>query len=391
MIKLSKISEFHKSYQFFIIQPSRAISVFILTLLGIVILLVSWASIMKMDNVIKANALLRPSGAISIIKALPGGEVLKKSYKNDSFVDKGDLLLQFDTEADFLELENSEKLMKRINNNIVINKFLQETIRKEKNSVSIDNEEAFIRSEAYIIEFHRLSGHIKKLKINLEREKSLPKSISIKQNFEDAQLELSQTKLQFSLWKKQQMINTMNEFQNLTLRKENLERRISDLERYIRNATIYAPISGRINELRKLNVGDKVLTGEEIFTIVPNDSRSLKAELYIEPAYIAQVEVGQKVSLLFPGLPPSKFGKLEAEITLIPADYSEGIDSEPVFIVEAHIENPWLLSPNDKKIYLRSGISAIGRVIINQDTVMRMILKKIDFISESYEVKSLSK
>ena len=65
-------------------------------------------------------------------------------------------------------------------------------------------------------------------------------------------------------------------------------------------------------------------------------------------------------------------------------------DTGPVFIVEAVIKEPWLTSSGSEKIYLRPGIGAAGRVIVDQDTVMRMILKKLDFINESFDEKALS-
>ncbi|MDR0557191.1 MAG: HlyD family secretion protein [Treponema sp.] len=172
---------------------------------------------------------------------------------------------------------------------------------------------------------------------------------------------------------------TIDNLRNLTQNKETLERHISDLERTIRNATIYAPISGKIKEVRQFNVRDYLLPGEEILTIIPTGT-NLKTELYVSPAYIAQVRIGDKVTLRFPGLPPSRFGKLDAEISLIPADYASYSGSEPIFIVEASIKEPWLTSAQGERIYLRSGIGAQGRIIIKQDTVIGMILKKLDFI-----------
>ncbi|MDR3335513.1 MAG: HlyD family efflux transporter periplasmic adaptor subunit [Treponema sp.] len=390
MMRFVDMAEFHQGYQFFMLRPSRAVSSFIITLAGILSIAVIWALIAQMDDVVKATALLRPSAAISIIKALSGGEVLKKNYVHDGYVNEGDLLLQVDVSADTLELDNSKKLMVRVEDNILLYNTLLKTIRQGKNSAAVKNEEAYIHSEVYLIEHRRLLGQIEELRIKLEREGSLPDTLSVKQRFEDMSRELAQAELQFSLWKNNQMIEAMNGLKNLMQNKETLERRLSDLERNIRNATFHAPISGRINEFRKLNIGDYLLPGEEIITIVPDDTESLKAELYIDPAYIAQVKIGQKATLRFPGLPPSKFGKIEAEISLIPADYIVGPDSNPTFIVEANIREPWLVSPKGDKINLRPGIGAMGRVIIDQDTVMRMILKKLDFINESYTMNALS-
>jgi multidrug resistance efflux pump len=392
MTRFADMTEFHRGYQFFMLRPSRGLSAFIITLFCTVIAAIVWSCIMKMDDIIKTTALLRPARTISVIKAISGGEVLQKNYVHDGYVYEGDVLLQLDVSADTMELDNSKKLMERIENNILIYNTLLETIRRGINAAAkgkTNNEEAYIRSETYLIEYRRQEGQIEELRIKLERERSVPDTLSVKQRLEDQARELEQAELQFASWKNTHMIETMDMLKSLLQNRETLERRISDLERNIRNATIRAPISGRVNEYRQLNKGDAVLPGEEIITVVPGDESSLKAELYVDPAYIAQVKTGQKVTLRFPGLPPSKFGKIEADINLIPPDFTQGPDASPTFVVEALIKDPWLTSPGGERIYLRPGIGAIGRIIVSQDTVMRMVLKKLDFINESYDEKSL--
>ncbi|MDR2784163.1 MAG: HlyD family secretion protein [Treponema sp.] len=392
MMRFTDMSEFHRGYQFFMLRPSRGISAFIITLVGMVSAAIIWACIMKMDDIVKTTALLRPARTISVIKAISGGEVLQKNYVHDGYVYEGDILLRLDVLADTLELDNSKKLMERLVNNILIYDTLLETIRQGANAAvmkKMNSEEASIRSETYLIEHRRQQGQIEEMRIKLDRERAMPGTLAVTQRLEDVERELELAELQFASWKNTQMIDTMDMVKSLLQNRESLERRISDLERNIRNATIHAPISGRINEYRQLNRGDTVLPGEEIITVVPDAESTLKAELQVDPAYIAQVKIGQKVTLRFPGLPPSKFGKIDAEINLIPPDFTQGADANPVFIVESIIKNPWLMSAGGEKIYLRPGIGAVGRIIVDQDTVMRMILKKLDFINESYDEKAL--
>jgi multidrug resistance efflux pump len=394
MTRFADMSEFHKGYQFFMLRPSRGISAFIIALACMISAAVIWACVMKMDDVVKTTALLRPAQTISVVKAISGGETLEKNYAHNGYVSEGDILLRLDVSADMLELENSKKLMERLDNNILIHEALAETIRRGDNAAAagnISSEEAYIRCETYLIERRRQQGQIAELRVKVERERSMPGTLAVTQRLEDAARELELAELQAASWKNTRMIEAMDTLKSLLQNRENLERRISDLEQTIRNATIRAPISGRINEYRQLNRGDAVLPGEEIVAIVPEDETSLKAELYVDPSYIAQVKTGQKATLRFPGLPPSKFGKIEAEVSLIPPDFTQGSGSSPVFVVEALVKTPWLMSSGGEKIYLRPGIGAVGRIIVSRDTVMRMILKKLDFINESFDEKALSK
>jgi len=386
MIQFADMSEFQKGYQFFMLRPSRAGIMFIIVTFCTVLTAIAWMFIAKMDDVVKTTVLLRPAATISQIVALSGGEVLEKNYHNDMFVNEGEVLLYFDASADILDLENSKKLMERMQGEITITEYLLETIRRNINTAPIHNSEAYTRSNAYIIEYKKLLGQIAILETELKREKTLPESMITPQKVEDIEKELEQARLTFNLWRNNKLIETTNNLKSLFSEREVLERHLSDLERNIKNATICASISGRVNELHALNIGDNILPGEHIINIVPTDSSMLKAELYIDPSYIALVKMGQKASLRFPGLPPSKFGKLESEINLIPADFIIGENGKPVFIVEARIAEPYLTAKNKEKILLRAGIGAEGRVIVAQDKIIYMILKKLDFISASMDL-----
>jgi multidrug efflux pump subunit AcrA (membrane-fusion protein) len=83
------MSEFHQGYRFFMLRPSHAVSLFIITVAGTVVASLIWAAIAQMDDVVKATALLRPLEATSIIKVLASGEVLKKTINMMILLMKG--------------------------------------------------------------------------------------------------------------------------------------------------------------------------------------------------------------------------------------------------------------------------------------------------------------
>ena len=99
----------------------------------------------------------------------------------------------------------------------------------------------------------------------------------------------------------------------------------------------------------------------------------------MDAAKVARIRKGQIVRLRFPGLPPSKFGQIQAEITLIPSDLTLS-SNNPVFILEAEINNPFLTSNDGRVINLRSGLSAEARITVDTDSALRMILRKLDFV-----------
>jgi len=379
----SNMEDFHLGYQFFMTRPSRGARNFILTVAAVLVAAIVWASIAQMEDVIQATALLRPVETISTVRPLTGGQVQVKNYAQNGLVAKGDLLLQLDTSADVLELRNSKELMARINNSLLVHTTLLETIRINANAAPRENGEAYIHSAQFILQNRHQQLQVAEKRMRLENERNLPGAMVVRIRLDELALELERAELQFALWRNGRIVESTDMINALTQQRENLERRISDLERNIGNATIYAPISGRVNELRRLNVGDNVIPGEEILAVIPDGETGLRVELQVDPAHIARIRAGQMVVLRFPGLPPSRYGKMETEIDLIPADVSAFHGMYPVFVVEALLEEPWLMSRNGEKAYLRAGIGASARIIIDRDTVLRMFLRRLDFIGEN--------
>jgi multidrug resistance efflux pump len=375
------IESFREGQEFFMQKPHPAGGAFILLMLGIVCGTLVWSTLCLMDDIIKVTAFIRPVANISIVKPIIGGELLKKYYEHNSFIYEGDLLLQIDVSSDVIELENSKKLMQRIIRDIDVNQSVLETMADNVEHIIVLDEEAKVRSAAYLAEYRRQLGQIDIARIKLERERSMPDVMVTQQKIVDLEKEWQQAKLALASWRNYRMIEVIEMIKNLTQNQENLERRIADLERDIKNATLRAPVSGRISETRKLNAGDYIMAGEEIIRIIPDSAEQLKVELMVDAAYIARVKTGQRVTLRFPGLPPSKFGQLAATIHLIPADYTIGNGLTTYFVVEAYIMEPYLVSSKGERLSLQPGVSAEGRIITEQDAVMRMLLKKLDFIN----------
>lgn len=180
-------------------------------------------------------------------------------------------------------------------------------------------------------------------------------------------------------WRNTQLLQAEEKLKALTTAIHAQERKIADLERAIKDSTIVSPISGKIDETRKLNVGDTVFAGEEILRIIPETDSSLKAEIVLDATDIARIQLGQTVYLRFPGLPPSKFGQVEGVVSSIPADVTIA-GNNATFVLEADLHTPFLTTSDGERIQLRPGVGAEGRIVIDRDSVLRMILRKLDFL-----------
>jgi len=378
-LRFSKIEDFHLGFRFFMNRPSRAGGIFILAVAAVLVAALVWSNAAPMDDIVRAEALLRPAETISTVRTLAGGQVRSIGYVQGGLVAAGDLLLELDASADILELANSAETMARIDNGIAVQSALLETARRGTNAAPAGNEEAFAHSQRFVLENRRHLLNVEALRARLEIERTLPEIMTTRDRIDEMARELETAELQHALWRNGAVLSATDARNELLRQRENLERRMSDLERSIANATIRAPIPGRVLELRRLNPGDNVVSGEEILAVIPAGEGGLRVELYVAPEHVARVRPGQTAVLRFPGLPPSRYGKLEVPIDLVPADVAAHLPL-PVFVVEASLDEPWLTSRAGDRAYLRAGIGASARIVVGSDTVFRMLLRRFDFL-----------
>ena len=378
---LKTIDEMKRTSTFFLLKPVNAIYVFIITLCMTMAVVLVWTIFAPMDDVVKATVLLRPSQAVSSVRCVTSGELFFMNYSNDDYVQKGELLFALDTTAYKKELDAYNRELEKNDEDSFINKTLLATMENSLLPNIEKDTDAFIKSAAFLSEVKRYETLLEDSKNKLEREETKPDSLRITQNIQDLQNQKEQLELEFDSWLKNQKISVMDTLRQLESSRKTIEGHISELERLIKNSTIYAPIEGKISEVRKLNIGDYVLAGEEVLKIVPQNEESLKAELYVDSSYVARVQVGNPVKIKFPGLAPSRYGMIETEVSLIPPDVTITENGQAVFIVEAVIQNPYLKEKHGGIARLLPGITAEGRIVTDRSTAMQMILRKLDFIN----------
>jgi multidrug resistance efflux pump len=381
MLHIKDYEEFKKTTVFFNLQPSQACFSFLIAVCVSLLVLILWSSFSQMDDVVKASVILRPKEAVSSIRCASGGELSEKFYRNNESVEEGSLLLQLDSSAFLAEKEEYDERLARTQKDISVAKTLLETIRTEKFPLVQKDSDEYITSAAYLYENEKYETVEEDSYTKLKREKEKPETIKIPQDIQDLQNQYDQNKFEFDTWKNTRAVQANNNYNQLISTKNGIESHIAELERTIRNTTIYAPISGCILEVKKVNCGDYIFAGEEIIRIIPDDNKSLIADIYVDPSYIAKVKIGNPVKIKFPGLPPSRYGQIETEISLMPPDATLSENGQPVFVVEADIKNSYLTAKNGTRANLIPGITAEARIVTERSTVMQMILRKLDFIN----------
>lgn len=380
---LKTFDEMRKTSTFFMLKPANVIYSFIIIVFVSIFAILIWAIFAPMDETVRADVLLRPNSAISSVKCVTSGQIFSKNFKNDDFIKQGDFLFSLDTTIYQTELESYKKELTKNENDIFANEILLKTIERLENGIKQKiekNSDVSVKANSYIAEFYCYQTELDEAKTKLEREQNAPEMIKIPQNIEDLQNELTKIQLGFESWKINQKITALETKKSLETTKNTIENHITELERIIKNSTIYAPISGKIFEITKLNIGDYLFNGEEVLRIIPQNDKKLKAEIYVEPDSIAKVKVDDSVKIRFSQLPPSRYGMIETKVAIVSPDVTY-LNGNAVFIVEAQMDSPYLTTKSGQKIKLIPGITAKAKIIIDKSTVLQMVMKKLDFIN----------
>ena len=382
-LKLIDFATFEKTSPFFMLKPSKGCFTFILTVLILLTVAFIWAVIAPFDEVVDAPAVLRTLDVVSSVKCVTSGQMNLKAYENDMFVQKGDFLFSLDV-SNYEKQHESYALQLTANQeNLDIYSALLETIELDKIPEAIESQpdtKAYLVSRDYLLQKKNYSLAVTTALNTLEMEKAKSTFQSVAFQIRELETEYDKQLVQMETWVNSQHMNALNYVSQYEKERITIESTLADIDRTIQNATITAPISGRVTEMTRLNVGDYILSGTEVLKIVPEEANSLIADIYVNAASMPLIKSGDCVFLKFPGLPPSRYGQLETTVSVIPPDASSVVEGNAVFIIQAVIENPILQSKDNETATLLPGISASAKIVTGNDTVLRMILKKLDFL-----------
>ena len=378
---IDDLKDYHHSREFFERRVPGVFTWFIVIVMAIFAGALAWAALGEIDVVVKAPALLRPERNISTLKNAVSGPVAVKAFVQGMKVAQGDLLWRVDTTA--LEVERANTALQELR---TIAKFrtlaaYEQAVAAEENTVPATEREAQTRAAVYFAETSRMTLTWKRAVQAWERERDLPASMSTAQKVRDLDTEAQLAKIALEAYRAQERLRLQDEKSILAAERETLAKRRAELERQKIDAEVRAPLDGTVEELKKVNLGDFLLVGEEVARLVPAGADRLKLELSVDNRDIAEIRSGMVVTVRFTALPPSEFGHLSARVVTVPADATAQANQPVFFLVEASVDQPWLEDKRGDRIVLKPGMGAEARILIKRKNILRFLLEKLDFLS----------
>jgi len=405
-------------------EPLRARKLLHVTLL-VLLLLLLWAALARVDEVTRGEAKVVPSRQIQIIQSLDGGIVSRIHVREGAIVEEGQLLVSIDAtrfvsslrenRAQYLSLlaktarlaaiaegkafsvppevvaeaqeiasaetrlyqSSSEELQSQID--IATQQltqreqelrettaFLQQANRSyDLARQELQQTEPLVSSGAVSeVEILRLKRDVSRMRGEVEQ--SSAQVTRTRSAIEEAQRKREQVELDFRNGIRRELGEATSQLNSLAAGSSGLEDRV-------RQAEVRSPVRGTVKRLLVNTEGGVVLPGRDVIEIVPLDD-TLLLEAKISPRDIAFLRPGQEAMVKFTAYDFVIYGGLEAEVESIGADTIADEDGNAFYLVRVRTHRPTI---GEKNLPIIPGMVAEVDIMTGRKSVLSYLLKPV--------------
>ncbi len=394
-----------------------------------------WARFTELDNVVRADGRIVPSGDIQLIEATEPGVLQALHVREGEVVSKNSLLMELDATQIDSELRQerqrlyglkarAQRLQAEIDGSEL--KFLEELAREAPEVVRSETalfrgRQAELLAEIAILERQRTQRQqeleeglvdqvtsVETLKLLAEERAMIaplverqmePATTLLALRRDEAEwqgrkirAEAVLSRLQTGLDEIDDRISAArNRFRSaaltdlalVTTELATLQPSLPALQFRAERAQIRAPVRGVVNRVHKTTLGGLARSGEKLIEIVPLDD-SLLVEAYVRPKDIAFLHSGQPVKVKITAYDYSRYGSLDGEIVRIGADTITRTErsEEEVFVVEVQTSNT-MLDAAGVAVEIIPGMIAEVDILSGRRTVWEYLVEPVLKVKEN--------
>jgi membrane fusion protein (multidrug efflux system) len=351
--------------------------------------LVTWAVAAEVPIVkVSSQARIEPHNAVFRIEPPSAGRVVRSMLNLDEDIREGDLLIEFDTRAERLELDQSKATTVALEQELTV---IREQIANKKVETSATGkvDEVAIREamekEQEIAPRHRLAQERAQMALKSpagstsELEK-LERTTDVDAlGFAKTAQSLAIIRLQREQGVRGQTLTA----QLLGLKREELrtegqlrelEVAIERLEYQIEKKHYRAPASGHLVDVAELGVGAFIADGQRLGTIVANDAE-VRVRARFPKEVVGMIQPGQTAQLKLDGYPWTIYGTVPAKVTRVGTE--PGLVATPEAIPGTVRVELDIVAPADQRIQLRHGMTLTVEVEVARVSPIALLMRAI--------------
>jgi len=293
--------------------------------------LVTWSLFAKVPLVkVSTQARIEPHNAVYRLEPPSSGRVVLSRLNLDEEVKEGDLLIEFDTRAERIELEQSKATSVATEKELAI---IREQILNKQNEAAATGQvdqvavREAVEKERELAPRHRLAEERAQLALKSptgsvsEMEKLERRTDVDALSFAQTAQSLALTRLQREQTVRRQTLTA----QLLGLKREELRSEgqlrelhvaIDRLEYQIEKKHYRAPASGHLVDVAELGAGAFIADGQRVGTIVASDAE-VRVRARFPKEVVGIIQPGQTARLKLDGYPMTIYGTVPARVTAV--------------------------------------------------------------------------
>ncbi|MBP1222021.1 HlyD family secretion protein [Flavobacterium sp. 1355] len=351
-------------------NKTNSFSIYLIIVLTIIVSLFL-LPVIKVDISSQSRGIIRSQTDNVPITTIVSGRVNWIALKNNSFVKKGDTILEISKE----NLESDKRTQDTLSVSVIallkdISNVLQNKTRHLLTSTAREDLLKFESGK------NELQTKISQAQINYDRNKILyDKDIIAKADFEKFEYELRLSKQMLQSFASQQKATWENQKKDLEERLKNLKGTVAKINVESTNYTVLAPISGTIENFSGIQKGSFINASQSIATISSADR--LIVESNVSPNDIGLIKKNQKVKFQLDAFNYNQWGLLEGKV--IDIDRNITIQGDQTFFkVRCALDSQTLQLKSGYKTAVSKGMTLTSRYIITRRSLFDLLFDKID-------------
>lgn len=390
----------------------------------VLIMLLVMTYLIKYPDVVEGKTLITTEKPTIKVGSYASGYLEKLYVQDNDIVNKGDkialientakyedvvsienLIIELDTtDISYVEFENKRKSLGEIQNeynNFISafnsleffynNNFEEETNRNIRNQLSqvknqyhkLVGQKQLLKLELEILDkqVNERAQLYKKRVISEEEYENFKASfLQKRQQYENYKISLSNNKITQSSLQKEISGNSFTRVYNdneIVMKfEESKDILISKINWWKKKYLVVSPISGNISFGKIWSENQKIVQGEDLFTIVPNENK-LIAKIYVPLQGIGKIKKGQKILIDISSFPSQEFGFLESKVENISLVSNE----KKFYIIETKLDSN-LLTTYNKELDFIPNMEGNAKIITKKKRIISRIFEQFNKLFE---------
>jgi membrane fusion protein (multidrug efflux system) len=337
---------------------------------------------------VSSQGRIEPHNAVYRLEPPAAGRVVRSLLNLDQEVKEGDLLIEFDTRTERLELEQSKATSGAAEQELSV---IRDQIANKNDELAASNQvdkvavREAVEREGELAPRHRLaeqraqlaqkspSGSISELeKLERTTEVDALKHAGRAQRLAIIRLRREQTVRRQTL--AAQLLGLKREELRVEGQIRELKAAIDRLEYQIERKHYRAPASGRLVDVVELGAGAVIADGQRVGTVLATDAE-VRVRARFPKEMVGIIHAGQTAQLKLDGYPWTIYGTVPARVTRVGTE--PGIAATPEAIPGTVRVELDIRTPADPRIQLQHGLTATVEIEVARVSPIALLMRAI--------------